>query len=131
MSRACLPLAKDDKMANELVKPLDKGREYTAEYLAKFPSYTGKDPDMVSFETAEKHRRKRDKEQLKWVEDFEAGRIDEDGNRLVPEDEDEASEHESVVSQESEVSVEEHVDAHYTGGKTLPLRPCNLSLTLI
>lgn len=86
---------------------------------------------MVSFETAEKHRRKRDKEQLKWIEDFKAGRIDENGNRLVPEDEDEGSEHDSTVSQETEVSVEERVDARPTGGKALSLQPHNLALRLV
>ncbi|KAJ4343519.1 hypothetical protein N0V87_000286 [Didymella glomerata] len=122
----------DEKMATELLKPLDKKREYTADYLATLPTYTDQQPDVVSFETAEKHRRKRDKEQLKWIEDYEAGRIDENGNRLVPDNEDGGSEHGSVVSQMSDVSVEERVDVHLaTRGKILPLRPRNFLLTVM
>jgi hypothetical protein len=122
----------DEKMATELLKPLDKKREYTADYLATLPTYTDQQPDMVSFETAEKHRRKRDKKQLKWIEDYEAGRIDENGNRLVPDSEDGGSEHGSVVLQMSDGSVEERVDVHLAmRGKILPLRPRNFLLTVV
>lgn len=74
----------DEKMATELLKPLHQKREYTTKYLATHPNYTGKQPEMTTFEQAEKLRRKKDKEQLRWVEDYDAGRIDENGDRLVP-----------------------------------------------
>lgn len=122
----------DEKMATELLKPPDKKREYTVEYLATLPTYTGQQPEMATFETAEKRRRQRDKEQLKFIEDYRAGRIDEEGNRLAPDSEDGTSDHDSVVSQETDVSVEERVNVRPTmGGKTLPLRPRNISLTSV
>ncbi|KAF3047105.1 hypothetical protein E8E12_011258 [Didymella heteroderae] len=121
----------DEKMATELLKPLHKKRDWTAEYLSTLPTYTDQQPEMDTFETAEKHRRKRDKEQLKLIEDFEAGRIDEHGNRLVPDSGDGGSEHGSVVSQLTNVSdVDARIDARpNTGGKIMPMRPRTPSLT--
>ena len=121
----------DEKIATELLKPLHQKREYTVEYLATHPEYTGQQPEMPTFEQAEKLRRKKDKEQLKWVEDYGVGRIDENGNRLVPDSPEYGGfEHSSGASQETEVSVEERVDAcPARGGKTLSLRTRNFSLT--
>ncbi|KAJ4370317.1 hypothetical protein N0V86_009054 [Didymella sp. IMI 355093] len=114
-------------MPTELLKPLDKKRERTAEYLSTLPTYTGQQPEMDSFETAEKHRRKRDKEQLKFIEGFEAGRIDKHGNSLAPDTEDGASEGTSDSSQPTEGSVVEARPT--TGGKTLPFQPHKSFLT--
>jgi hypothetical protein len=113
----------DEKMATELLKPLDKKREWTADYLSTLPTYTGQQPEMDSFETAEKHRRRRDKEQLKFIEGFAAGRIDEHGNPLAPDTEDGTSD----SSQPTEASEGEARPA--TGGKTLPFHPPKSFLT--
>ncbi|KAJ4993190.1 hypothetical protein SVAN01_01165 [Stagonosporopsis vannaccii] len=67
-------------MAVELMKPLHRGRQYTEAYLATHPDYTGIQPEMTALSTAERHQEKRDKEMEKFIEDYEAGRIDEDGN---------------------------------------------------
>ncbi|KAF9692916.1 hypothetical protein EKO04_009163 [Ascochyta lentis] len=58
----------DEKMAVELLKP----------------STNREQPEMTSVVTAERHRLKRDKEMEKFVEDYQAGRIDEWGNAVAP-----------------------------------------------
>ncbi|KAF1927644.1 uncharacterized protein M421DRAFT_172112 [Didymella exigua CBS 183.55] len=122
----------DEHMATELLKPLDRKREYTAEYLSNFLNYTGVQPPMASLETADKNRRKRDREMLKIVQDFEAGRIDEHGSRIVEESDEDASEDDSVASQLADDSEpeEERVDVRPAmSGKTLALRFHTFSLT--
>ncbi|XPS78893.1 hypothetical protein M3J09_010891 [Ascochyta lentis] len=73
----------DEKMAVELLKP-STNRTYSPQYLATHPDYTGEQPEMTSVVTAERHRLKRDKEMEKFVEDYQAGRIDEWGNAVAP-----------------------------------------------
>lgn len=85
-------------MATGLLKPLDKKREYTAEYLATLPTFTGQQPEMITLEIAEKRRRQHDMEQLKFTEDHRAGRIDQEENRLAPDSEDGGTEHGSIAS---------------------------------
>lgn len=121
----------DDKMVIELLKPLDKKREWTEEYLETLPNYTGVQPKMAPFETAYKHQRKRDKEMLTFVEDFEAGRIDEDGNPIAQDNADEAVVSGSDTSQLTDVTeLEECIEAHPTMSRnTLSLRPRNSSST--
>lgn len=70
-------------MAVELLKPFHRRRIYTEEYLRTHPEYTGIQPEMTAFSTAERHQKKRDKDMEKLVEDYEAGRIDEDGNPIA------------------------------------------------
>lgn len=121
----------DDKMAIELPKPLDKKREWTKEYLETLPNYTGVQPKMAPFEMAYKHQRKRDKEMLTFVENFEAGRINKDGNPVAQDDADEAVMSGSDTSQLTDVTeLEERIEAHpTTGSNTLSLRPRDSSST--
>lgn len=70
----------DDTMAQELSKPNDRERKYTAEYLGTHPDYTGIQPEMTALSTADRHQKQRDKNMEKFVKDFEAGLIDENGD---------------------------------------------------
>ncbi|KAJ4325711.1 hypothetical protein N0V94_000470 [Neodidymelliopsis sp. IMI 364377] len=72
----------DDIMATELSKPITD-RSYTPVYLRTHPDYTGQQPPMLSMITAQRHQMARDKELERFVEDYEAGKIDQWGNLVA------------------------------------------------
>lgn len=72
----------DENMAVELLNPFTD-RLYSSEYLATHPDYTGVQPEVSSIVTAYRHRLKRDLEMLQFVQNYEAGRIDEWGNPVT------------------------------------------------
>ncbi|KAJ8119142.1 hypothetical protein OPT61_g35 [Boeremia exigua] len=76
----------DAAMAVELMKPVDKDRNYTEEYLQTHPDYTGVQPEMTALSTADRHQKQRDREMEKIVKNYEAGRIDEHGNSIANDD---------------------------------------------
>jgi hypothetical protein len=58
--------------------------KYTPEYLAMHPYYTGENVhEMPSLNWAMRKQRGRDRRAEKWVNDFKAGKIDEDGHPIV------------------------------------------------
>lgn len=76
----------DDAMAAELLKPVVQHRNYTKQYLGTHPDYTSFQPEMTTVATAHRHQKQRDMEMKKFVKDFKAGRIDEDGNPIAQDD---------------------------------------------
>lgn len=121
----------DQVMATELAKPFDRDRKYTPAYLQTHPDYTGVQPDMPALTTADRHQKKRDKEMLKFVEDFEAGRIDEDGNPTgegIALDATESGNDSSQLTDLSELEARIEVQVGSTTA-TSPLRPRESSST--
>jgi hypothetical protein len=77
----------DDEMATQLSQPWHKSGElklkYTKEYLELHPDYTGKDAhDMLSLEWAMRKRKENDRKMEKWIEDWRAGKIDDNGDPI-------------------------------------------------
>lgn len=72
-------------MAVELLKPFHRDRKYTETYLRTHPDYTGVQPEMSSLSTAERQQKMRDQDMEKFVEDYEAVMIDENGIPIAPE----------------------------------------------
>jgi hypothetical protein len=90
----------DDIMATELSKPITD-RSYTPRYLRTHPDYTGQQPPMLRMITAQRHQTARDKELERFVEDYEAGKIDQWGNS---------------IAQQTTISVIEQVATEYSNG---------------
>lgn len=117
----------DDNMATELLKPYDKCK-FSTEYLATHPDYTGVQPDMSTFVTADRHRAKRDKEMEQFIKDFKAGRIDEWGNPIKQEVYTKAVE--SGVVQLDPESVTNTIDDNESKSKSSQIDPSKIEAAL-
>ncbi|KAH7092301.1 hypothetical protein FB567DRAFT_545468 [Paraphoma chrysanthemicola] len=74
-----------EEMETQLSQPWHRTgelkRHYTKEYLEMHPEHTGSNAiEMPTYETALKKQRERDRAQEKWLADWRAGKIDDDGN---------------------------------------------------
>lgn len=77
----------DTEMETELSQPWHRigevRRHYTKEYLEMHPEHTGSNAvEMPTYETALRKQKERDRAQEKWLADWRAGRIDDEGNRI-------------------------------------------------
>jgi hypothetical protein len=85
-----------DGQATELSRPrrhrVEHRSNYSHEYLAMHPSYTGQNlGQMPTLETARDHQKIRDRAMQKLLDDYNDGKVDKDGNPIVLTDEDTSS----------------------------------------
>lgn len=74
-----------EEMETQLSQPWHRTgelkRHYSKAYLEMHPEHTGSNAiEMPTYETALKKQRERDRAQEKWLADWRAGKIDDDGN---------------------------------------------------
>jgi hypothetical protein len=114
----------DDEIATQLSQPWHKSGElkvkYTKEYLELHPDYTGKDAhDMLGLEWAKRKRKDNDRKMEKWLEDWRARKIDDNGNPIGDYSESSSSSSLSSGDEDEDQDGDVYSQEKHTGDTTL------------